>query len=180
MKNLLLFFCAFLLSQSVVAQSENPAVFYLVPKSEVLPVVVAQEDCPLTVESFLIVRNNQGMIQTEYKIRNNSTKDIESYRIARWYSDNTGFLEYGMMSKREKLFRPQMSVDTSLAKKIVTAATNGNKEASLKKIAFIMIVEINFKDGSSYDANSIFKSLNSHLKLFESTYDRLKPERVHD
>jgi hypothetical protein len=120
------------------------------------------------------------MFQTEYKIRNNSAKNIESYRIARWYSDNTGFLQYGMLPNGGKLFRPQMSVDTSFAKKIVTARTNDdNKEISLKKIAFIMIVEINFQDGSRYDANAVFKSLSRHLELFESTYDRLEPERVH-
>jgi hypothetical protein len=43
----------------------------------------------------------------------------------------------------------------------------------IKRIAFVMIVEIGFADGSKFDATATLNSLEKHLKLFELTYDEM-------
>jgi hypothetical protein len=144
-----------------------------VSKQLVLPVAVVQNDCPLVVEQFFVVRDDKGKYQTEYKVRNNSSKAIRAYRIARLYSDNTGFMGYGAMPHAGRILKPKMSVDTFTSKRIL-AAPSGEKLDSLQRIVFFMVVDVEFEDGSVFDATPVFESFTKHLERFESTYDLVR------
>lgn len=159
------------LGVAVFPQSQtNGDTYYLLPKTYVLPVVVVQNDCPIIIERFFPVADSQGKIHTEYRVRNTGTKAVKSYRIARWYSDNTGFLQYGAMPSGAKVLQPNSLIDTSVTKNFQAIDSKARNYRTMEKIAFAMIVDIEFADGSVFDAVADFEALTTHLKLFEASY----------
>lgn len=160
----------FSLQVFAAAQTPSTDTVSVVPMNEVLPVIVAQSNCPLIIERFIVVRHQDGTIRTEYRIRNKGKKVVKYYRIARWYSDNTGFVQYGAMPK-QKPFRSNTFVDTLGKNVLELSADQKEKNRPMKKIAFIMVLEIGFTDGSVFDANAAFGALTEHLQRFESIYD---------
>lgn len=148
---------------------ETPAqALSLVSSNDVIPVVVFQEDCPLRVEAFFALKDVSGRISLEYSVRNIGIKPIKSYRIARWYSDNSGFREYGIMPP-ERLLKIGNSVSTVTGsyKSAIAASTKSTE----KRIAFFLILEITFDDGTKFSQPEVFESLENHLKSFEIYYD---------
>ena len=142
---------------------------------EVLPVIVAQDNCPITIEKVIVFRDFGGKIESSYLVRNTGDKDIKSYKIARWYSDNTGFVGYGVMPSNATVLKPnQIAGSVDLNSDIST-----NKLPSrMKKILFVMITEIVFGDDSKFEAGDVLDSLEKHLKDFEVIYDTAKTSPV--
>ena len=162
----------FVLATAGYSQSQvTDDTYSLLPPTYVLPVVVAQADCPLVIEKFFPVKDSAGRVHTEYGVRNTGSKVIKSYRIARWYSDNTGFLQYGVMPSGSSSLKPNASIETSTGKRLRSLDSPKNNVKSMKKIAFAMIVEIEFADGSVFDAKDQFSALTTHLQLFEASYE---------
>lgn len=152
------------------AQTANGR-YEFVSNQLVLPVVVVQNDSPLVVEQFFVVRDEERKFQTEYKLRNKSSKAIRAYRIAVWYSDNTGYLGYGIMPNGGRVLKAKTTIDTFTSKRILASDGGEKPDRFLQKIVFFMVVDVEFEDGSVFDARSIFESLTKHLELYESAYD---------
>lgn len=145
--------------------------FSKISSEEVMPVVVMQPDSPLLIESFSLGRNSSGKIQSFYQIRNRGLKPVKHYTIARWYSDNTGFTGNGEMPS-DDLFDP--GATTTNFHGVWKSEMDAKSMTSLQKIAFILVLEVVFSDGTKFDATKDFKALETHLKLFESKYDAIK------
>src|SRR3954451_21176440 len=109
----------FLFASWISAQSEARTMVKFIGRNIVFPVITYQRDCPLKIEKFLVVENNKGRYETEYAVRNIGRKSIKAYRIARWFSDDTGFLGYGPLPPGNKLIRPGSVVDTTRGLQIV-------------------------------------------------------------
>jgi len=114
-----------------------------------------------------------------YQLRNTGNKPISSYTIAIWNSDNTGNLIKWHLNEDQGLFMPgQRSSsghqDSGLA--IVPLSKELKDSLSLRPpmrgVIFFMILDIEFSDGTRYDAKNILDSLKDHLKHFEPPYEK--------
>jgi len=130
------------------------------------------------VDNFVVEKDANGKIRTSYLVRNQGKKRITAYTVARWYSDNTGFLGAGLLPNGKTTIGPGKTAGTlkSIETNNYDSSRNGNSSwvssSETKIIAFIMIVEITFDDGSRFSAKSLFDSLEKHLVRFERSYDK--------
>ena len=99
-----------------------------------------------------------------YEISNKSNKPIESYRIARWYSDGAGFEGFGTLPDNDSFLMPNEKVGT--IPNNIKVENKEEKNESPKTVAFIMVVEVTFADGSKYRADKNFDSLEQILQSF--------------
>src|ERR1044072_9804332 len=91
-------------------KSDKPRAVVL-PSEYVLPVIVAQPDCPLQIEKAIVVRYLPGYISELYQVRNIGTKQVKHYYLARWYSDGTGFVGSGVMTQTNRYLQPGQATE---------------------------------------------------------------------
>jgi hypothetical protein len=161
----------FLAISNVSGQLTESEQYSRLPSVEVLPTVVFQEKTPLRIESFVVLEASSGRIQTFYSVKNVGAKDIRYYKVARWFSDNTGTVMNAMIPKNG-LLKSQQTI-SNIPTAVTDPAHSKRKPLppSLRKIAFIMIVEIGFADGTTLSFEEDITALESHLGRFEIIYD---------
>lgn len=150
--------------------SENDK-FFVSPSTEVLATIVYQQSSPLRIEQFVVVKTNSGKFDSFYTIRNIGDKPVRYYKVARWYSDNSGYVGDGIMPTNEVL-RPKQSIST-IPRQLMTPSSTIQSPvcSSLRRIAFIMVVEIGFADKTVLSFEKEFRELEAHLERFETIYD---------
>ncbi len=174
-KYILMFLTVLFLSSFAYTQNSLENAYTVIPLNEVLPVIVFQDDSPIKIEKYIVAQNKNGAIETFYTARNTSSKTVKQYTIARWFSDNTGFVGQGILQKGENYLLPNTFVENTPANLIKNTDIEVIKpDKKLKKIAFVMVIEVVFSDGTKFDAKKIFNSLEDHLKMFETKYDSTK------
>lgn len=145
--------------------------YSVLPLTEILPTIVYQEESPLRIERFVVARSNAGNFSSFYTVRNIGKKEIRYYKIARLYSDNTGYIGDGIMPKSGRL-KPQQSISTIPKMRLTAdASSQSSLKSQLKKIIFIMVVEIGFSDKTVLSFEKELAGLQSHLERFETIYD---------
>jgi hypothetical protein len=143
----------------------------------IMPVIVSQPDCPLKVEYAIVAKQTTGN-SVFYKVKNVGNKKVHDYTVATWFSDNTGNVLTGIMPNGSNLIKPGQTVNGIPDSLLVSDQNRKTGEVEktgkgLKVIVFVMIVEIEFSDGSQYSAVGTRNALEEHLKMFEYTYDKL-------
>ena len=78
------------------------------------------------------------------------------------------------MPPTRRILKSKMSVDTFTSKRILASGAGEKLEGSLLRIVFFMVVDVEFEDGSVFDATPVFESFTKHLERFESTYDLVR------
>ncbi len=154
------------------AQDKSESIYPPVAES-ILPTIIVQNDSPLKVESFGVEYGDYGEIQTYYSVRNVSDKPVAAYRVARWFSNNSGFVGPGTLPDKAKFLRPGEVAGRSRTEP--TISSRQLQETSKKEIkffVFILIVEVDFADGTRYTAEPLFHAMEKHLELFEWVYAR--------
>lgn len=104
----ILFLAGISAAEGQIAQTNE---YSVLPLTEVLPTIVYQEESPLRIERFVVAKSNAGRFSSFYTVRNIGKKEIRYYKIARLYSDNTGYIGDGIMPKSGRL-KPQQSIST--------------------------------------------------------------------
>jgi hypothetical protein len=162
---------------SVSGQEANKERIVIVPPSYVLPTVVSQADCPVQIERAVVVKHLTGKVDTLYLVRNTGTKPIRTYTIARWYSDGTGVARRGVMPPEGEFLQPGQTAGSFEAHtEIVPLTASLSKSLKLDKqpmqsIVFFLIVDVEFSDGTRYDAGKMFDALEGHLKKLAPAYE---------
>ncbi|MBF2020141.1 MAG: hypothetical protein IGR93_08575 [Hydrococcus sp. C42_A2020_068] len=169
------FFAAVILFQAGISVAEGQIVqtyeYSVLPLTEILPTIVYQEESPLRIEKFVVAKSKTGNFRSFYTVRNIGKKEIRYYKVARWYSDNTGYIGDGIMPKSGRL-KPQQLIGTMPKMQMIPdASSQSSTNSQLKKIIFIMVVEIGFSDKTVLSFEKEFVGLESHLKRFETIYD---------
>jgi hypothetical protein len=159
------------------AQQNKKAV--VVPQEIYLPVIIPQPDCPLKIEKAGLLKFLNGQFGRTYELRNIGNKPIRAYTIALWNSDNTGDIINWHINENAGLIMPGLTASNdgeSIA--IIPLSEELQKKLDLtppmKKIIFFMILEVEFSNGSKYDAKQILDSLSNHLRNFEMIYEKNK------
>jgi hypothetical protein len=131
--------------------------------NEVLPMIAVQDDCPLRVERFAVIADSDNKFVMVYSVKNISPKNVVSYRILRTYDTGTGFLEFGAMPLT-KVLRPGRTFGTMDKMKIRDEKPAFTGE--LKALAFIMVVEVTFEDGTTFSAKNLLDAFDDRLKKY--------------
>lgn len=173
MKSYITILLLFLFCQAIFAQKPCTPVNDNISPNEILPVIVFQQDSPIKIDNFFVTKDACKLIETDYQVSNISDKSVTSYQIARWYSDNTGYIGEGVMPENGIALKPQQSIKTYSGTSEQTKYSGSNSK-ELKLIVFIMVTEVTFSDGSKYEAKEAFIKLRRHLLLFETTYDKMR------
>jgi hypothetical protein len=154
-----------LLLTNINAQISERTKVKLVGRDIIFPVIAYQENCPLKILKFMVVENYNGRYKTEYAIKNVGKKSIKAYRIAQQYNDwSHGFFGYGELPANKALFTPGTIVDTTGNLQIVSDLKASSGSDTLKNIIFMMVVDIEFADGSKYTDETSFNALDDFLK----------------
>lgn len=159
------------------AQQQERAV--LVPQEVALKVIVAQPDCPLIFERVYVLKYLDGRFDASYQLRNIGNKPISTYTVAIWNSDNTGDLIKWHVNEEEGLLMPGQSAPSLRQDSGITIVPLSKElqnsldlHSPMKGVVFFMIVEVEFSDGTRYDAHNVFETLKEHLKYFEGIYEK--------
>ena len=153
-----------------VAASQSLKGCELVPSSEILPVIVVQNDSPLKVINYVVARNEAGRIVTFYTVRNTGLRNIKSYRIARWFSDNTGFIGNGIMPTNTRFLVPDREASSIPSSPLEFANPRiKDSTAKMKAVAYILIYDVQFDDGSEYSEQKTFDLFSNLLERFPTS-----------
>ena len=161
----ILAFGLLILSIAIFSQAVSAQEFYAVSNKEILPAVVVQPNSPLKIEKFTVVKGKDGRFTSVYTVRNVSSKKITEYQVARWYDNNTGYVEHGVMPKANVLL-PDQTAGTFDPIKIVKADAPAGHE-KLLRIEFIMVVNVIFDDGTKFSAQDVFDGFEEYLSKFQ-------------
>ena len=149
---------------------------------DVISVVVSQPNCPIRIDEARIVKQADGKYAFSYRIQNIGAKTIKDYGIARWYSDNTGFVGQG---HSKGILRPgdfggsYVFLSSAELERIKADSSKAPKsQKPVVRIALFMITNIWFTDGSEFDDMVRFQLLEKHLELFEDVYDKLEIRKL--
>ena len=156
---------------SVDVFAQDSSTFVL--DNELLVTIIPDIDCPLKIEDAVSVKLDSGRGDILYKVKNSGNKAIKNYTIIKWYSDNTGTITTGVMPSNGKAIEPN-GFSGTIPNEPLIVGTDSKKEIkqtgkNIKMIAFVMIAEITFANGSKY-SNKILNSLEKHLSKIEKFY----------
>jgi hypothetical protein len=168
------------LAASSVAQtarnSRNTAV--LVPADVGLTTIVSQTDCPLKIQEAGMLRYLAGGYGPYYRLHNSGTKTIVGYKIAKWGSNNSGSVVEWRATGDEPPLLPghndSQSSEVHIIPLTVDLRAKFDLQPPMRGIVFLLVVKVEFSDGSKYDASSLLSSLQHHLENFEGIYEKLK------
>ena len=136
----------------------------------VISVILSQPNCPLKIEKAAVIRVD-GKLRFSYAVKNFGSKSIKGYTIARLYSDNTGGVMTGVLpSGKAEL---HVNESAALGDEFTEPPKSVGGKNKISKIAFFMIVEILYSDGTSYSDIETFNALEDHLRLFELAYEKI-------
>jgi hypothetical protein len=148
----------------------------LSPVSSILPVIVAQQNCPLKVEGVTVAKSENGRYEVLYQVRNVSDKVVKSYSITQLYSSGTGSLAVGIMPNGGRLLKPGETTGgfrlpaSESTKQSVGGPVKSDPDAKISRIVFVMIGEVLFETGEKYSDLDTFYKLTDHLKMFDPIY----------
>lgn len=144
--------------------------FVPTPREIVLPVIAVQPDCPLKFENAANLTGVGGGGQTRYQIRNVGTKPIRRFEVmssagmgGTWFRNDGTLLMPGQLAPyatRRCETCPQDEViplTDELRDKL-------NLKGSMKSIVVLMIVSVEFADGTKFDDEKAFNAMTSFIQ----------------
>jgi hypothetical protein len=144
-----------------------------VPREIILPVIAVQPNCPIKFEDVRYVAGVEGGFSDSFQLRNIGTKPIKSVTVASSAGAvNTYARETGVLAMPGQLI-PKVSEEflkcQNCAKDEIVPLSDNLREklelkGQMKSIVVLMIVNIEFTDGTRYDDEKTFKGME---KLFE-------------
>ena len=149
---------------------------FVVPKEDVLVVAANVPDSPIEVVAAHCVGFLDGGSTEVYSIQNRSSKSISGYTIAIVDSDGAETRDSITISLPSAYFRQGevRARSSSSEHREIVPLTDQLREryrlnGALKVIKVIIVVRVEFADGSVYDAERAYKSLKRFLDKDDKT-----------
>ena len=158
----------------VAAQTtdSNPVKVITIPRTLVLPVVVDQPGCPMRLEKVSFVSLLEGGSgDVEYSFKYTGAKPLQSYTIAWLTIGGAGAVfTYKAKNAAEKIQPnesiPKLHPDPTSVENVPLTDELRRKlrlDGPLQGIAILMIVRLDYADGTGYNDESIYKELVEYL-----------------
>ncbi|HEX8565742.1 MAG TPA: hypothetical protein VF648_08725 [Pyrinomonadaceae bacterium] len=154
-----------------------------VPREIILPVIAVQPNCPIKFENVRVVAGVEGGFSDAFQMRNIGTKPIRSLTVASSAgSTNTYAREAGVLAMPGQLI-PTVSEEflkcQNCTKDEVVHLTDKLREklglkGEMKSVVVLMIVSVEFTDGTKYDDEKTFKAIE---KLFENLQEAVEQQK---
>jgi len=152
--------------------------FVPVPSDVILPVIAVQPDSPLHFENVGHFAGIKGGAFTSFDLRNISSKSIRRFKVAS--SDGT---ETEWWKDSGAVVRPGERVPQSNNPNIKTVQLTPKIQSDLKfdgpmrGIVVLMIVSVEFDDGTKFQDQETYEKLNSFLELVNNRIYREKQQK---
>ena len=147
-------------------KNDSPKPVVIIPMEIISPVVANQPDCLVRIEDIKLLQFvKQGGCSQFFKVRNTSTKAIRSYTIGAWNSAGTGWeVERSFPAN---LFPGDVAIPETNEVEVVPLTKELrrqlNLEGDMRALVVLVVVRVEFADGSAYDGESFYKALKAYL-----------------
>lgn len=147
----------------------------VMPSEQVLLAVASQTDCPLRIESpKLLLRVKDEQRAYSFDLWNRGTKPIRGYTIAA-----VGSGEWSVTDPTYLLMPGQKEIDPEDDKIEIVPLSEVLRDklkwrGRMKAVVILMIVRVEFADGTVYNDEPTYKALKDHL---DDLYLRLPSEK---
>ncbi|HET6893206.1 MAG TPA: hypothetical protein VFH31_19055 [Pyrinomonadaceae bacterium] len=140
----------------------------IVPPHIILPVVASQPDSPLQIEDLKVfMAVSGGNISYSYKVRNRGATPIRSYTIGASNTAGTGW-EVGPRPLEENLLPGQVATLAGNEVEVIELTEDLRNQLELRgemqAIMVLMVVGVEYWDGSAYKSEPLYKALQAHLE----------------
>lgn len=173
----LLFVCSTLTALAQERASAAKELFVEVPREVGLVTVAYQPNCPLQFENVKWLAGVEGGAIFSYNLRNKGTKPIRTIKIGNsagsiWSWDVAS--EHGPIMPGQLIpdwskddYRQVVPLTNELRKKL-------KLEGPMKGKAIVIVIRVEFMDGTVYDDEAVYTALMSHLEDLDHKQDRLE------
>lgn len=164
-------------SQAQQADSQRKHRYVVVPPESSLLVIASQPDCPLKFQNakLLISADGDGAWGASYELRNQGTKPIKSFTAVLWTSYGTG----GTLARPKRIDRelimPGQTINGDDDEIISLTSELREKlklQGPMKAVIVMMIENIKFADGSSYNDEVTSEALVNYFADLDSKANR--------
>jgi hypothetical protein len=141
------------------------------PAEWALPVIAVQPGCPIQFEDIKIISyvDGKGSGGTSFRMRNRSAKPIRRLQSAWVGVEGSYFLDSWPRKITSALVMPGQLVpqyDAGEEEEAVPLTDETAKKTSLRgpmhAVIILMVVKVEFADGTTYNAEPLFKSLRAY------------------
>ena len=180
----LVFACGVCSLNGQEVQPRDYRTVFVVPRDVILPVVAAQPDCPLQFEEVKHVKRLNGGSWNVYRLRNRGTKPIRAYTVAELSTGGPAWTSSWPRKRADELFlpgevHPRPGESTQI--EIVPLTEQLRLEAKLPEpmdvVAVLMIVRVEFADGTVYSDEQTHKALQSYFQKIALLLELKEQER---
>ena len=176
-----LLFLILISSATLGQEKRNKAKAVIIPSEIYMPTIVAQPDCPLRIEKAFVGKMLDGTEQMFFQARNTGSKPIVSFQINMMGTNGGGQTSLFPYERTQTSIAPGAVAPPGLKEDSVefVPLTEDLKQklrltGKMRVIALFMVLKVEFQDGTTYDATPLLDSLEEHLRLFESKYDKAR------
>jgi hypothetical protein len=149
------------------ADRQEKSKFVVVPSEQVLLTTAEQPGCPLQFEDVKFLAAVDGGGTPSFEIRNKGTKPIRSFTV--------GGPDWTMTWSEQftkKLLMPGEKAEGTDDVEIVSLSNELRDKLNLKgpmrSILVIMVVRVEFADGSTYSAESTYEALKKYTEKLDN------------
>lgn len=151
--------------------------FVVVPPEIGLVVIASQPDCPLRIERAKLLVGVSGGVGKSYELRSRGTKPIRSVIVA----DNSGSRWSWGARNTDELVMPGQSVppwseddECEIVPLTDDLRDKLKLRGPMKWVLVLMVVRVEFADGTIYDDEPTFKALEAYTEDLYGKVERLE------
>lgn len=148
----------------------------VIPAGQALIAVAAQSSSPLAFEDVkaFSCTGLHGMTGyypfNSYRVRNRGTKPIRKFTVAAWSSAGTGYKSSWEGSTPEELIMPEQLAPVKEQEVEIVPLTKELRkkiklDGAMKAVLILMVVNVEYADGTSYSDAATSKSLEEYFEL---------------
>lgn len=157
-------------SQSLQGEQATVKRYVVVPREIALPVIVSQPDSPLQFENVKYLAKIGGGGGPCFQLRNRSSKPIRTVSFAVLLPPDGGWLDSWPGNNSGAVVMPGQTVplsrDEGQGEVIPLTKELRNKlkiREPMKVVAILMVVRVQFVDGTTYDDESTYNALQNYF-----------------
>lgn len=144
--------------------------YVVVPREYGLPAAASQPDCPVQFEKIAFLRGVDGGERVTFTLRNTGTKPVSSVTYGFAASHGGGWVAGWPMRVTNEVVMPGQAVPLSESEGHVGVVPLTDElrnklklRGPMQAVAVFMVVKVKFSDGSVYDDEPVFKSLQAYF-----------------
>ncbi len=179
--NAVLLLLVFTSPATMAQEPRKKAKAVVIPSEIYLPTIVAQPDCPLKIEKAFVGKTLDGTEEMFFQARNTGSKPIVFFQIDMVGSNGGGQSSFFPYDRNQPSVPPGAVAPPGLKEDWVefVPLTEDLKQklrltGKMRVIAFFMVLKVEFKDGTTYDATPLLDSLEEHLRMFADSYEKAR------